>query len=211
MEKGLIQAFSIYHLAFSIYHLALSIEHLAFIGGEAKMEKGLIQVYTGDGKGKTTAAIGLAVRARSQGLNVGYIYFHKEPEAWDYGEHKILEGIGVNIFGFAKRHPHFYKEVSFEEMRQECLSGLERIKKLYDENKYDLLILDEINISIRDGFLKEEEVLSIMEKKPEGLELVLTGRGATQKIIEKADLVSRIEEIKHPYRLGVQRRKGIEY
>lgn len=175
------------------------------------MEKGLIQVYTGDGKGKTTAACGLAVRARSHGLNVGYVYFHKEPEAWDYGEHKILEGLGVKVFGFAKKHPHFYKDASFEEIRKECLLGLEFIKKLYGESKYDLLILDEINISIRDGFLKEEEVLEIMEKKPEKLELVLTGRGATQRIIEKADLVSRIEEIKHPYSLGVQRRKGIEY
>ncbi|MBU1262221.1 cob(I)yrinic acid a,c-diamide adenosyltransferase [bacterium] len=175
------------------------------------MEKGLIQVYTGNGKGKTTAAIGLAVRAKGQGLNVGYIYFHKEPEVWDYGEIRALEKLGVDTFGFAKKHPHFYKDVTFEEMRKESLAGLEFIKKLYGENNYDILILDEINISVQQGFLKEEEVLEIMEKKPEGLELVLTGRGATEKIIEKADLVSRIEEIKHPYSLGVQRRKGIEY
>jgi cob(I)alamin adenosyltransferase len=175
------------------------------------MEKGLIQVYTGDGKGKTTAAIGLAVRARGHGLNVGYIYFHKEPEDWDYGEHKILEELGVKVFGFAKKHPYFFKDVTTDEIRQECLGGLEFIKRLYQENRYDMLILDEINISVRDRFLKEEEVLEVMEKKPEGLELILTGRGATQRIIEKADLVSRIEEIKHPYSLRVQRRKGIEY
>ncbi|MDI6751861.1 MAG: cob(I)yrinic acid a,c-diamide adenosyltransferase [bacterium] len=175
------------------------------------MEKGLIQVYTGDGKGKTTAAIGLAVRARGQGLSVGYIYFYKEPGAWDYGEIRVLEKLGVDTFGFAQKHPHFYKDVSFEEMRKESLAGLEFIKKLYGENKYDLLILDEINISIRDGFLKEKEVLEIMEIKPEGLELVLTGRGATQKITEKAELVSRIEEIKHPYNTCIERRKGIEY
>jgi len=178
---------------------------------EKRMEKGLIQVYTGDGKGKTTAAIGLAVRAKGQGLNVGYIYFHKEPETWNYGEIGVLEKLGVGIFGFAKKHPHFYKDVTSEEMRKECLAGIEFIKKLYSENNYDILILDEINISVRDGFLKEEEVLAIMEKKPEGLELVLTGRGATEKIIEKADLVSRIEEIKHPYNSGIERRRGIEY
>ncbi|MFH1564151.1 MAG: cob(I)yrinic acid a,c-diamide adenosyltransferase [Nitrospirota bacterium] len=173
--------------------------------------KGLIQVYTGDGKGKTTAAVGLAVRARGQGLRVGYIYFHKEPEKWGYSEHRILTELGVDIFGFAKKHPHFYKEISLEEIRQECLCGLRFIKKLYGENKYDLLILDEINISMREGFLKEEEVLEILTVKPEGLELVLTGRGVPQGIIEKADLVSEIKAIKHPYDMGIQRRKGIEY
>lgn len=74
-----------------------------------------------------------------------------------------------------------------------------------------MLILDEINIAVRDGFLKEEEVLALLETKPEKLELVLTGRGATKKIIEKADLVSEVREVKHPYRQGIKSRKGIEY
>ncbi|MBU0700861.1 cob(I)yrinic acid a,c-diamide adenosyltransferase [bacterium] len=173
--------------------------------------KGLIQVYTGDGKGKTTAAVGLAIRARGHGLRVGYIHFHKEPERWGYSEHRILAELGVDIFGFAKKHPHFHKEVSPEEVRKECLYGLGFIRKLYNENKYDLLILDEINISMRDGFLKEEEVLEILEAKPEALELVLTGRGTPQKIIENADLVSEIKAIKHPYNMGIHGRKGIEY
>jgi len=173
--------------------------------------KGLIHIYTGDGKGKTTAAIGLAIRARGQNLRVGYIYFHKEPERWGYAEHGILTKLGVDIFGFAKKHPHFHKDITADEIRHECLEGLGVIKGLYRENKYDLLILDEINISLRDGFLKEDEVLDILEAKPENLELVLTGRGASQKIIEKADLVSDIQAIKHPYDVGIQRRKGIEY
>lgn len=173
--------------------------------------KGLIQIYTGDGKGKTTAAIGLAVRARAQNLRVGYIYFHKEPEKWGDTEHGILAELGVDIFGFAKKHPRFFKDVTIEEIRQECLEGLEFIKKVYQENKYDLLILDEINISMREEFLKEEEVLEILEAKPEGLELVLTGRGAPVKIIERADLVSEIKAIKHPYDRKIQRRKGIEF
>lgn len=173
--------------------------------------KGLIQVYTGDGKGKTTAAVGLTVRARGQGLKVCYIYFHKEPEKWGYGEYKILKEIGVDLFGFAKKHPHFYEDVTPEEIRKECLSGLKFIKKLYAENNYDLLILDEINISLAEGFLKEDELLEILERKPEGLEIVLTGRGIAPKIIEKADLVSEIKNIKHPYDQGIERRKGIEY
>jgi cob(I)alamin adenosyltransferase len=96
-------------------------------------------------------------------------------------------------------------------MRLKCLKGINFIKKLYTQNKYDLLILDEINIGLRDKFLKEKEVLEILKTKPNKLELVLTGRGATKAIIKKADLVSEIKKIKHPYDSGIQARKGIEY
>jgi cob(I)alamin adenosyltransferase len=174
------------------------------------MEKGLIEVYTGDGKGKTTAVIGLACRATGHNLKVCYIYFHKNPERWGYGEFKILEKIGVDIFGFAKEHPHFDK-VEKEKLREECLKGIEFIKKIYKEKKYDVIICDEILISLRDGFLNEEEIIKIMEEKPENIELVLTGRYITKKIIEKADLVSEIKKIKHPYDKGIKSRKGIEF
>jgi cob(I)alamin adenosyltransferase len=174
------------------------------------MEKGLIEVYTGDGKGKTTAVIGLACRATGHNLKVCYIYFHKNPERWGYGEFKILEKIGVDIFGFAKEHPHFDK-VEKEKLREECLKGIEFIKKIYKEKKYDVIICDEILISLRDGFLNEEEIIKIMEEKPENIELVLTGRYITEKIIEKADLVSEIKKIKHPYDKGIKSREGIEF
>jgi cob(I)alamin adenosyltransferase len=174
-------------------------------------EAGLIQIYTGDGKGKTTAAVGLAVRARGHDLKVCYIYFHKDPERWGYGEHKMLKKMGVAVLGFAKKHPHFDNGVKAAGIRKECLKGLGRIKKIYKGKRYDMLILDEINISVRDGFLKEKEVMGILGAKPEGLDLVLTGRGATKKMIKAADLVSKIEKVKHPYDLRVQRRIGIEY
>jgi cob(I)alamin adenosyltransferase len=174
------------------------------------MEKGLIEVYTGDGKGKTTAVIGLACRAIGHNLKVCYIYFHKNPERWGYGEFKILEKIGIDVFGFAKEHPYFDK-VEKEKLREECLKGIEFIKKIYKEKKYDVIICDEILISLRDSFLKEEEIIKIMEEKPENVELVLTGRIATEKIIEKADLVSEIKKIKHPYDKGIKSREGIEY
>ncbi len=173
--------------------------------------KGLIHVYTGDGKGKTTAAIGLACRARGHNLEVCYISFHKDHKKWEYGEYRILKELGVDIYEFAEKHPHFYKEVDSDNLRKECLDGLKFIKKIYRDEKYDLLILDEIIISLRDGFLKEEEVVDILDSKPENLNLILTGRGVTQKIIEKADLVSRIEKIKHPFDTGAPGRKGIEY
>lgn len=173
--------------------------------------KGLIHIYTGQGKGKTTSAVGLAIRAIGHGLKICYLYFHKDPQKWDYGEHRILEKLEVTIFGFAEKHPHFYKNISNDEIRRECLKGLEFVKKIYQENKYDILILDEIIISLRDEFLTEKEVLDILDLKPENLELILTGRGATDTIIEKADLVSQIKKIKHPYDSGIQRRIGIEY
>ena len=174
-------------------------------------KKGLIQVYTGDGKGKTTAALGLAVRARGHNLKVCYIYFHKDPKRWKYGEHKMLKKIGVDVIGFAEKHPHFYKKANPDEIRKECLKGLKFIKMVYQKKRYDILILDEINISVRDGFLNEKEVMDIVCAKPEKLELILTGRGAAKKIIKKADLVSKIEKVKHPYDLGIRRRIGIEY
>jgi len=173
--------------------------------------KGLIQVYTGKGKGKTTAAIGLAVRARSHSLKVCYIYFHKDPKKWGYSEHILLKKIKVDVFGFAGNHPFCDKKAHSKEIREECLQGLDFIKTIYRKKKYDLLILDEINISLRDKFLKIDEIMALLETKPSELEIVLTGRGAPKKLIEMADLVSKVQKIKHPYEQGVKRRKGIEY
>lgn len=174
-------------------------------------KRGLIQVYTGDGKGKTTAAVGLACRARGHKLKVCFISFNKDPQKWKYGEHRMLKKLGVDVFGFAKKHPHFYKKIDPNKVRKECLKGIEFIKKTYQKKKYDILILDEINISLRDGFLKEEEVMEILDSKPKDLELILTGRSCSKKIIEKAHLVSEIKKIKHPYDLGTKGRIGIEY
>ena len=173
--------------------------------------KGFIQVYTGNGKGKTTAAVGLACRARGHGLKVCYISFHKDPKKWGCGEDKVLKKLGIAVFGFAKKHPCFDRNTDPGDIRRECLKGVQFIEKVYREKRYDILILDEINISVREGFLKENEVLDLLERKPENLELVLTGRNAARKIIKKADLVSEIRKIKHPYDLGLKGRKGIEY
>ena len=173
--------------------------------------KGLIQIYTGNGKGKTTAAVGLAIRALGHNLKVCYITFHKDFSKKVYGEISILKRIGVDVYHFAPKHPHFYKNVEHNKIREECLKALDYILKLYKEQKYHILILDEINISLRDGFLSEQELLNILIEKPERLEIVLTGRGATKEIIDKADLISEIQKIKHPYKSGIKRRKGIEY
>ena len=174
-------------------------------------QKGLVHIYTGNGKGKTTAALGLALRARGHNLKVAYVYFHKDSKRWDCGEHKILKKIGVDVFGFAGKHPRFDKKLDLDKVRKECLEGLKFIESIYKKNKYDMLILDEINISLRDGFLRKEELLNIMKRKPRNMELILTGRSAIKEVIKNADLVIRIEKIKHPYDSGIRRRIGIEY
>jgi len=174
-------------------------------------EQGLIQVYTGDGKGKSTAAIGQAVRAAGHGYKVGFVSFFKDPDVFGYAEYTSLEKLGVKTFLFARKHPHFYRDLNPDHVCRECSAALERIQELLRDPSWDMLVLDEINIAVRDGFLTEQEVLSLLEAKPQKLELVLTGRGATAAIMEKADLVSEVREIKHPYSQGVKCRQGVEY
>jgi len=174
-------------------------------------ERGLIQVYTGNGKGKSTAAIGQAVRATGHGHKVGFISFFKDPDVFGYGEYGSMERLGISVFLFARKHPHFYKELDPEEVCDECCRGLDFIRELLLDPSWDMLVLDELNIALRDGFLKEDEVISLLDAKPQKLELVLTGRGVPQTIIDKADLVSEVTEIKHPYSQGIQSREGIEY
>ncbi len=175
------------------------------------MKRGLIQIYTGEGKGKTTAAAGLALRARGHNLKVGYIFFFKDPKKFGYAEIRLLKKLGVKVSGFSHKHPHFYKNLDPNNVRRQCLKGVEFIKKLYSEGSCDLLILDEILVSLHDGFLKEKEILEIMRLKPYGLELIMTGRGATSKIIKEADLASIIKKKKHYFDVGVKKRKGIEF
>jgi cob(I)alamin adenosyltransferase len=175
------------------------------------MKQGLIQIYTGEGKGKTTAAVGLALRSRGHNLKVGYIFFFKDPKKFGYAEIRLLKKLGVKVFGFARKHPHFYKNIGLNSVRRECLKGINFIKKICRDENYDLLILDEIFISLRDGFLKEKEILEVMNLKPRGMELIMTGRGATNKIIKGADLVSIINKKKHYFDAGVKKRKGIEF
>ncbi|TRZ52006.1 MAG: cob(I)yrinic acid a,c-diamide adenosyltransferase [Dehalococcoidia bacterium] len=175
------------------------------------IKKGLIQIYTGDGKGKTTAAIGLACRARGQDLEVCYVYFHKNPKKRKCGEFAILKKIGARVHGFAEETIRGEENINKDGIRDDCLKGLRFIKDIFKENKYDVLILDEINISVRKGFLKEKEILDLLDSKPARLELILTGRDVSENMVKKADLVSEIKKIKHPYDTGEKARQGIEW
>ena len=173
--------------------------------------RGLIHIYTGEGKGKTTAAVGLAVRALGHGMRVCYAHFNKQPELYGYNEIQSLKKLGATVLGFTNGHWSFNPSVTPESSRNEVHNGLMALLEFINNEKTDLLIMDEILISVRDGVLSEDELIRFIDQKPEHLELVMTGRGASAGLIEKADYVSYIQKIKHPYYQKILSRQGIEY
>ena len=172
-----------------------------------KNKKGYIQVYTGDGKGKTTAAIGLSIRAAGAGLKVFIGQFIK---MGDYSEIKSLKRfsdcITVEQFGLGR----FYRGTPPPEDISAARKGLHRIREVMDSGAYDLIVLEEVNVAVTCGLFTVEELLEFLDHKPETLELVLTGRGADPRVIEKADLVTEMKAVKHYYFEGVKARIGIE-
>ncbi|UCG07860.1 MAG: cob(I)yrinic acid a,c-diamide adenosyltransferase [Desulfobacterales bacterium] len=169
--------------------------------------KGYVQVYTGDGKGKTTAALGLALRAVGAGLKVYLAQFIKRGT---YSEINALkrfsDSVTVEQFGcgrFAKGKP------SAEDISA-ARKGLARIKEIISSGQYPVVILDEANVAVSCGLLAVQDLLDIIDLKPEDMELVITGRDAAPQIVEKADLVSEVNAIKHYFQNGVTARIGIE-
>lgn len=175
------------------------------------MKTGLVHIYTGEGKGKTTAAVGLAVRALGHGLKVCYAHFNKRPELYGYNEIQSLQKLGAVILGFTEGHWSFNPKVTRETSREDVKNGLIQLSGFIQCDNLDLLILDEILISVRDGILAEDELLGFIAQKPAKLELVMTGRGASDGLIAAANYVSYIQKIKHPYDQKTKSRKGIEY
>lgn len=172
---------------------------------------GLIHVYTGDGKGKTTAAVGLAVRALGSGLRVCYCSFHKDPEKYGYSEIDSLRKLGATVKNFAKGHPHLDKTIDEEEIKHEVNQAIRCLTEIVEREHYDLLIIDEILISVRDNYLDEALLLDFIDHKPYSTELVLTGRCATEALMQRADYITFCKNMKHPYERGVESRKGIEF
>ena len=170
------------------------------------MKKGLVQVYTGNGKGKTTAAIGQAIRALGRGYKVYFIQFFKEHNS---GEVKILKSF-PNL-KLVHPLPFYPTEKNQDFLKQKIRNILQKISKIIKSENYDLVILDEINIALRNELLKERDILDLLKNKPKSVELILTGRGATKEIIKAANLVTEMKEIKHPLKKGVKAREGVEY
>lgn len=172
---------------------------------------GLVHIYTGEGKGKTTASVGLATRALAGGLKVIYTSFHKRPEIYNNSEIDSLRSLGVTLYHFAKGHPGLDSSIDADQQRIDIAAALPYLAQILEEQQPDLLIMDEIIISVRDGFLQESELIDFIRNKPPHTELVMTGRGATPALIDVADYVSEIRKIKHPFDKGLRSRKGIEY
>lgn len=166
----------------------------------------MIQVYTGNGKGKTTAALGLAVRAAGCGLKVYIAQFLK---GRDYGELNTLrkiKNIKIEQFGTSCFIRNFPQKKDIELAK----AGFAKIKKALLKKAYDIVILDEINVALKLGLLKTNEVVRLIKKAPRNAELILTGRNAPRQILKLADLVTEMKEVKHYFNRGVKARRGVE-
>jgi cob(I)alamin adenosyltransferase len=169
--------------------------------------KGYIQIYTGNGKGKTTAALGLAMRTIGAGKKVFIGQFLK---SGDYSEMNTLkqfkDQVTVEHYGLGR----FVKNSPTKEDIVAGRNGYNRVTKIVEEGEYDLVIIDEGNVAVKYNIFSEKELLNIFKKKPDHIELVVTGRGATPEVMEKADLVTEMKLIKHYFQQGVEARIGIE-
>ena len=175
---------------------------------DIKNELGLVQVYTGNGKGKTTASLGLAFRAAGRGLEVLMIQFLKPPE--NYGEH-ISAGKVPNFTILSLGIDHMLSKVPRDIDIKIARETLQKAKEEIYSGRYDLVILDEINNVLDWKLLSPGEVIGMLKGRPENIEIVLTGRGAPKEILEYADLVTEMVPIKHPFDKGTSARMGIEY
>jgi cob(I)alamin adenosyltransferase len=174
-----------------------------------KLEQGLIQVYTGNGKGKTTAALGLAFRATGRGLKVCMIQFMKG--GGPYGEQIAAERLAPQLTIIQTGRPGWVdKDNPHEKDKELAREALAMAAKAVTGGEYDLVILDEVNGAVSMGLLPVDDLLALMRDKPPLVELVLTGRNAHEKVIEGADLVTEMREVKHYYKTGVPARVGIE-
>jgi cob(I)alamin adenosyltransferase len=174
-----------------------------------QQHQGLVQIYTGDGKGKTTAALGLALRAAGYGMRT---YIGQFLKGRDYGELESVQRLSPEItieqYGL---NDWVHVDRVTPEQRQAAQDGLARAREALLSGEYDIVVLDEANVALYFGVLTEEEVLAFIDSRPPHVELILTGRRAPQAIIERADLVTEMREVRHPFHSGVPARRGIEF
>lgn len=175
-----------------------------------KNKKGLVMIYTGNGKGKTTAALGLGLRAVGHGQKVCMIQFMKGNE--NYGEVKSVKRYLPNFRLFQKGLDRFVRKNGAKpEDLALAAEGIKLAQKVITSQDYDLVILDEINVAVNYNLIEEKKVLDLIASKPDNVTLVLTGRYASQSILGTADTISEVKEIKHHYKEGIKAQPGIEY
>ena len=176
---------------------------------KARLARGLIQVYTGDGKGKTTCALGLALRAVGQGFKVAMVQFLKGRET---GESQAAMRLAPDMT------LRFFGRPGLVNLKSPAPEDLGRVREAWDfargvieAGAHDLVILDEINLALAHGLIPLEEALAVLRQRPPGVEVVLTGRRAPQGLMDMADLVTEMLPVKHYYQAGVKARRGIEW
>ena len=175
------------------------------------MEQGMIHIYCGDGKGKTSAAVGLAVRAAGCGKKVLFARFLKNEES---GELAVLDKISEIEVIHLEKSFGFFSTLSAkekEEVHRVYESLWRRMLSMISDDAYDVLVLDEFMAAYRYGVISRESALEFLRERPESLEIVLTGRDPDERLVELADYVSEIRKVKHPFDRGIRARRGIEY
>lgn len=174
-----------------------------------KKGKGLVQIFTGEGKGKTTAALGTILRAAGHGLKVFVVFFMKGD--YTYGEYSSLPrlpGVEMASFGFRR----FTNRANIKpEEKEQAKAALETARQAIISGNHDLVVLDEVNVALDYHLIELDDVVRLIKDKPPHVELILTGRYADSRLIEMADLVTEMVKVKHPYDRGIKARKGIEY
>jgi cob(I)alamin adenosyltransferase len=172
-------------------------------------KKGLILLYTGNGKGKTTAALGQVLRAAGHGFKAAIVQFIKNME--NTGEIKAAKNIADHLEIYPMGSGFTWDAKDTEELRHAAEKGWALAREKINSGQYFMVILDELTYVLNYGLIDQDEVIAFLEQKPDPLHVIITGRDASDKLIELADLVTEMKEIKHPYQKGVKATKGIEY
>lgn len=173
------------------------------------MKKGLLIIYTGNGKGKTTAALGLAFRSMGHGLKVCMIQFIKSGK--NYGEHKLGNSLGTLFTCHVLGKGFILNDDDVKKNIKAAADAWAYAQELIESGEYDLIILDELTYLFSFKLLHEQEVLDFLINRPPGIHIIITGRNAPASFIDKADIVTEMREIKHPFHKGVKAQKGIEW
>ena len=171
--------------------------------------KGLLMIFTGNGKGKTTAAIGLSVRAAGHGMRTCFIQFIKG--SWHYGEMDALKRLSDLIDLEVMGRGFTWKSDDLEKDKKEAKNAWEHAKKVILSCDYDIVVLDEFTYAINYSMVDLEDVVETFKKRPQRLHVVVTGRDAPDELIQIADLVTEMKEVKHPFKAGIKAQKGIEF
>ncbi len=175
----------------------------------AQEEKGLLIIHTGSGKGKTTAALGMVIRCLGHGMKVAIVQFIKG--AIDTAEERILKSFGEQVVFLRMGEGYTWETQDRERDKAVAQEAWAQVEMFLQDPTFGMVVLDELNIAIHHEYVSLEQVLNALEKRPSGLHVVITGRGAKTKLIDVADLVSEMKMVKHPFRKGIKAQKGVEF